>query len=81
MTQAIGERYAPNSPTSTRRHMPRVASQARATSGTEAAKVAQCKQTLRPTSNPDLTYRDRCGRCEGLFTQPIAASAQLEIVG
>jgi hypothetical protein len=43
--------------------------------------TAQCVRGVEPAADPAIAYRDRGGRCEGLFQQVIAASAKLRIVG
>jgi hypothetical protein len=42
---------------------------------------AHCNPNIQPSQDLAVTYRDRGDRCEGLFQQPVAASARLRIIG
>jgi hypothetical protein len=44
------------------------------------ASHAECEKLVTQTVNPQLRYQDRKDRCEGLYFQPVAASARIRIV-
>lgn len=47
-----------------------------------ATALAACPgRGIDPAPNASVGYKDRGGRCEGLFRQPVAASAKLAVVG
>lgn len=45
------------------------------------AHAGSCVPTVQPSTDADVAYRDRGDRCEGLYQQPVAASAGLKIIG
>jgi hypothetical protein len=47
----------------------------------QAAEVPVCLKSVIPASDPVLSYQRRTNRCEGLFMQPVAVSANIRIVG
>lgn len=47
-----------------------------------APAVADCAiRGIEPVADKSIGYRDRQGVCEGLFRQPVAASAKLAVIG
>jgi hypothetical protein len=42
--------------------------------------AAECAKLVNPFGNQKLQYQDRGDRCEGLFAQPVAASAHIKII-
>lgn len=53
--------------------------------GSSAAPAAtaapHCPVNVRPASDATVAYGDRGDRCEGLYQQPVSASARLQIIG
>jgi hypothetical protein len=43
-------------------------------------RAAECDKIVNPIGGEKLKYQDRGDRCEGLFVQPVAASAHIKIV-
>ena len=43
--------------------------------------VPRCPGDVTPASDKVIAYADRGDRCEGLYQQPVAASAKLQIIG
>jgi hypothetical protein len=48
---------------------------------TATAHAACPGRGIDPSPDPTVGYKERGGRCEGLFRQPVAASAKLAVVG
>jgi hypothetical protein len=51
------------------------------TLGAMTALAACPGRGIDPSPDPSVGYKDRGGRCEGLFRQPVAASAKLAVIG
>jgi hypothetical protein len=43
--------------------------------------ASRCPGDVKPASDAAVAYADRGDRCEGLYQQPVAASAKLQIIG
>jgi hypothetical protein len=52
-----------------------------ALAGAAVAQPAGCARGVQAAANAEVAYKPRGGRCEGLYLQPVAATAGIEIVG